>query len=175
MNCKENALKHTLPRIAVALIGVVAMGAAAAADMKIGFVDVERISRESAPAERASKQLEKEFAPRQQELQRREAHIKELKGQLDREAMTMAETDRRAREQEMARATVEYQRMQREFREDLTIRRNQEIQGLMERANRVIRKIAEAGKFDLIIQDAVYRDPRIDITDQVLKALAEAQ
>jgi outer membrane protein len=175
MNCKENALKHTLPRIAVALIGVAAMGAAAAADMKIGFVDVERISRESAPAERASKQLEKEFAPRQQELQRREAHIKELKGQLDREAMTMAETDRRAREQEMARATVEYQRMQREFREDLTIRRNQEIQGLMERANRVIRKIAEAGKFDLIIQDAVYRDPRIDITDQVLKALAEAQ
>jgi outer membrane protein len=168
-------LKHTLLRIAVALTAVAAMGAAAAADMKIGFVDVERISRESAPAERASKQLEKEFAPRQQELQRREAHIKELKGQLDREAMTMTETDRRAREQELARATVEYQRMQREFREDLTIRRNQEIQGLMERANRVIRKIAEAGKFDLIIQDAVYRDPRIDITDQVLKALAEAQ
>ncbi|HEY7658144.1 MAG TPA: OmpH family outer membrane protein [Burkholderiales bacterium] len=168
-------MKHTLPRIAVALTAVAAMGAAAAADMKIGFVDVERISRESAPAERASKQLEKEFAPRQQELQRREAHIKELKGQLDREGMTMAETDRRAREQELARATVEYQRMQREFREDLTIRRNQEIQGLMERANRVIRKIAEAGKFDLIIQDAVYRDPRIDITDQVLKALAEAQ
>jgi outer membrane protein len=159
----------------VALTAVAAMGAAAAADMKIGFVDVERISRESAPAERASKQLEKEFAPRQEELRRRETHIKELKGQLDREAMTMAETDRRAREQELARTTVEYQRMQREFREDLTIRRNQEIQGLMERANRVIRKIAEAGKFDLIIQDAVYRDPRIDITDQVLKALAEAQ
>ena len=168
-------MKHTLTRIAVVLIGAAAMGAVAAADMKIGFVDVERISRESAPAERASKQLEKEFAPRQQELQRREAHIKELKGQLDREAMTMAETDRRAREQELTRATVEYQRMQREFREDLSIRRNQEIQGLMERANRVIRKIAEAGKFDLIIQDAVYRDPRIDITDQVLKALAEAQ
>jgi outer membrane protein len=65
--------------------------------------------------------------------------------------------------------------MQREFREDLTIRRNQEIQGLMERANRVIRKIAEADKFDLIIQDAVYRNPRIDITDRVLKALAEGK
>lgn len=159
----------------MALAAVATLGAAAAADMKIGFVDVERISRESAPAERASKQLEKEFAPRQQELQRREAQIKELRGQIEREAMTMAESDRRAREQELARATVEFQRMQREFREDLQIRRNQEIQGLMERANRVIRKIAEAGKFDLIIQDAVYRDPRIDITDQVLKALAEAQ
>ncbi|HEX9684822.1 MAG TPA: OmpH family outer membrane protein [Burkholderiales bacterium] len=167
-------MKHTIPRIAVVLAAFVAMGAEAA-DMKIGFVDVERISRESAPAERASKQLEKEFAPRRQELQRREARIKELQGQLEREAMTMTESDRRAKEQELARTNVEFQRMQREFREDLTIRRNQEIQGLMERANRVIRKIAEAGKFDLVIQDAVYRDPRIDITDQVLKALAEPQ
>lgn len=168
-------MKHTIPRIAAVLLACAVMGAAGAADVKIGFVDVERISRESAPAERASKQLEKEFAPRQQELQRREAQIKELQGQLEREAMTMAESDRRGKEQELARANVEFQRMQREFREDLTIRRNQEIQGLMERANRVIRKIAEADKFDLIIQDAVYRDPRIDITDRVLKALAEGK
>jgi outer membrane protein len=168
-------LKHTIPRVAAAVLACAAIGAAGAADLKIGFVDVERISRESAPAERASKQLEKEFAPRQQELQRREAHIKEIQGQLEREAMTMAESDRRAKEQELARANVEFQRMQREFREDLTIRRNQEIQGQMERANRVIRKIAEADKFDLIVQDAVYRDPRIDITDRVLKALAEGK
>lgn len=166
---------HIIPRLAAAALACAAIGAAGAAELRIGFVDVERISRESAPAERASKQLEKEFAPRQQALQRREAQIKELQGQLEREAMTMAESDRRAKEQELARANVEFQRMQREFREDLTIRRNQEIQGLMERANRVIRKIAEADKFDLIIQDAVYRDPRIDITDRVLKALAEGK
>jgi len=168
-------LKHTYSKAAVLALALVAAGAAGAADMKIGFVDVERVSRESAPAERASKQLEKEFAPRQQELQRREAQIKEIQGQLEREAMTMGESDRRVKEQELARFNVEFQRMQREFREDLTIRRNQEIQGLMERANRVIRKIAEAEKFDLILQDAVYRDPRIDITDRVLKALAESK
>ncbi len=168
-------MKHTYSKAAVLALALVAAGAAGAADMKIGFVDVERISRESAPAERASKQLEKEFAPRQQELQRREAQIKEIQGQLEREGMTMGESDRRVKEQELARSNVEFQRMQREFREDLTIRRNQEIQGLMERANRVIRKIAEAEKFDLILQDAVYRDPRIDITDRVLKALAESK
>ena len=168
-------MKHTFPRFAVLLLAFAGMGTAGAAELKIGFVDVERISRESAPAERASKQLEKEFAPRQQELQRREAQIKELQGQLEKEAMTMSESDRRAKEQELARANVEFQRTQREFREDLTIRRNQEIQGLMERANRVIRKIAEAERFDLIVQDAVYRDPRIDITDRVLKALAEGK
>jgi outer membrane protein len=174
-NCKESEVKHTIPKVAVLLLAFALMGAAGAAELKIGFVDVERISRESAPAERASKQLEQEFAPRQQELQRREAHIKELQGQLEREAMTMAESDRRAKEQELARSNVEFQRMQREFREDLTIRRNQEIQGLMERANRVIRQLAEAEKFDLIVQDAVYRAPRIDITDRVLKALAESK
>lgn len=168
-------MKHTYSKAAVLALALVAAGAAGAADMKIGFVDVERVSRESAPAERASKQLEKEFAPRQQELQRREAQIKEIQGQLEREGMTMGESDRRAKEQELTRSNVEFQRMQREFREDLTIRRNQEIQGLMERANRVIRKIAEAEKFDLILQDAVYRDPRIDITDRVLKALAESK
>ncbi|MGH8620946.1 MAG: OmpH family outer membrane protein, partial [Burkholderiales bacterium] len=122
-------MKHTFSRAAVLLLALGGVGAAGAAELKIGFVDVERISRESAPAERSSKLLEKEFAPRQQELQRREAHIKELQGQLEREAMTMAETDRRAKEQDLARSNVEFQRMQREYREDLTIRRNQEIQG----------------------------------------------
>ena len=148
---------------------------AAAADLKIGFVDVERIHRESAPAERASKQLEKEFAPRQQELQRREGQIKALQGQIEKDAVTMSESERRAKEQEFSRLSVEFQRMQREFREDLNMRRNQEISALLERANRVIKQIADAEKFDLVLQDAVYRNPRIDITDRVLKALAEGK
>ncbi|HKX21736.1 MAG TPA: OmpH family outer membrane protein, partial [Rhizorhapis sp.] len=117
---------------------------AGAADIKIGFVDVERIHRESAPAERASKQLEKEFAPRAQELQRRESQIKTLQSQTEKDAVTMSETERRAREQELSRLGVEYQRMQREYREDLNMRRNQEIAALLERANRVIKQIADA-------------------------------
>jgi len=151
------------------MLGVTLAGAA---DLKIGFVDPERINRESVPAERASKQLEKEFSPRAQELQRREGQIKSLQGQLEREAMTLSESDRRAREQELTRLSVEFQRMQREYREDLNLRRNQELTALLERANRIIRQIAEAEKFDLILQEAVYRNPRIDITDRVLKALA---
>lgn len=143
-----------------------------AADLKIGFIDAERVNRESAPAERASKQLEKEFAPRAQELQRRENQIKALQGQLEKEAMTMSESDRRAKEQELARLNLDFQRMQREYREDLNLRRNQELSALFERANRIIRQIAESEKFDLILQEAVYRSPRIDITDKVLKALS---
>ena len=77
-----------------------------AAELKIGFIDAERVNRESAPAERASKQLEKEFAPRAQELQRREAQIKAMQAQLEKEAMTMSESDRRSKEQELARMTA---------------------------------------------------------------------
>jgi len=149
-----------------------AAAAAVAQDFKIGFVDVERIRRESAPAERASKQLEKEFAPRAQDLQRREAQVKTLQGQLEKDAMTMSESERRGKEQELSRMNVDFQRLQREYREDLNMRRNQELATLFERADRVIKQIADAEKFDLILQEAVFRSPRIHITERVLKALA---
>ena len=167
-------MKHSIPTM-MALALLLAAAGAGAADVKIGYVDVERIRRESAPAERASRQLEKEFAPRAQELQRREAQIKSLQGSLEKEAMTMVESERRGKEQELQRITVDFQRMQREYREDLNLRRNQELATLFERADRVIKKIAEAEQFDLIVQEAVFRSPRIDITDRVLKALAEGK
>jgi outer membrane protein len=147
--------------------------AASAAELKIGFIDAERINRESAPAEAATKRLEKEFAPRAQELQRREAQLKTLQAQIEKEGMTMSESDRRTREQELSRMSIDFQRLQRSYSEDLNLRRNQELQQLFERANRVIKSIAEAEKFDLILQEAVYRSPRLDITDRVLKVLSE--
>ena len=164
-----------LHAILAALVLACTVSAAGAADIKIGFVDVERIRRESAPAERASKQLEKEFAPRAQELQRREAQVKSLQSQLEKDGVTMSENERRSKEQELSRASVDVQRMQREFREDLNMRRNQELAALFERADKVIKQIADAEKYDLILQEAVYRSPRIDITDRVLKALVDGK
>lgn len=145
---------------------------AQAADVKIGFIDADRINRESVPAERATKKLEKEFAPREADLRKIETQIKNLQGQLEKDGLTMSETDRRAKETELGRQTREFQRLQREFREDLNLRRNEELAALFERANRVIKQVAESEKYDLIVQEAVYRSPRIDITDRVLKALA---
>jgi len=167
-------LKQFLMNVAASLTMAVAFSVHGA-DLKIGFIDQERITRESAPAERASKQLEKEFAPRAQELQRREAQIKTLQGQLEKDALTMSEGDRRSKEQELGRLTLDFQRMQREYREDLNLRRNQELGALFERANRVIKQIAESEKYDVILQEAVYRNPKIDITDRVLKALSEGK
>ena len=146
--------------------------AAPGAELKIGFIDADRINRESVPAERATKKLEKEFAPREQELRRIEGQIKSLQGQLEKDGLTMSDVDRRTKETELGRQTREYQRLQREFREDLNLRRNEELAALFERANRVIKQVAESEKYDLIVQEAVYRSPRIDITEKVLKALA---
>ena len=148
---------------------------AGAADMKIGFVDAERINRESTPADQASKRLEKEFQPRVQELQRLEGQVKAAQAQLERDALTLGENERRKREQDMSRQIVDMQRKQREYTEDLNLRRNQELAGLLERANKIIRQIAESEKYDLILQEAVYRSPRVDITDRVLKALADSK
>ena len=167
-----------LKRPVLTVMAIAALAAAQisqGAELKIGFVDQERITRESAPADRASKQLEKEFAPRAQEMQRREAQIKTVQGQLEKDALTMSESDRRTKEQELGRLTLDVQRMQREYREDLNLRRNQELGALFERANRVIKQIAEAEKYDVILQEAVYRNPRIDITDRVLKALSDGK
>lgn len=171
---EESMLKRLFLTLA-AVTMVFGSSLATAAELKIGFIDAERINKESAPAERASKQLEKEFAPRAQELQRRETQMKTLQAQLEKDALTMGESERRSKEQELGRLNLDFQRMQREYREDLNLRRNQELGALFERANRVIRQIAETEKYDIILQEAVYRNPKIDITDKVLKALAEGK
>ena len=166
-------MKHFELLILAAALALSSLAAPAlGADLKIGFIDADRINRESVPAERATKKLEKEFAPREQDLRKLEQQIKSLQAQLEKDGVTMGESDRRAKEQELGRQTREFQRLQREFREDLNLRRNEELAALFERANKVIRQIAESEKFDLILQEAVYRSPRIDITEKVLKALA---
>ena len=147
---------------------------AAAADYKIGFVNTERLFREAAPAKRAQQKLEKEFAARDAEIQKVGKQVRDLQASLDKDGATMAETDRRNKERDLANLSRDLQRSQREFREDLNLRRNEELAGLQERANKVIQQIAEAEKYDLILQDpVVYASQRIDITEKVIKALAD--
>lgn len=146
---------------------------AAAAELKIGFVNQERILRESSPAKRAQDKLDKEFAPRRSELDRMEKQGRELEATLQKESVTLPEADRVAKERQLAQLARDVQRMQREFREDVNLRRNEELASLQERANKVISGIAEKEKFDLIFQEAVYASSKIDITDKVIKALGD--
>jgi len=158
--------------LAIALIGVA--GSAAAADYKIGFVNTERLFREAAPAKRAQQKIEKEFASRDADIQKLAKQVQALQASLDKDGATMAETERRNKERDLANQSRDLQRLQREFREDLNMRRNEELAGLQERANKVILQIAADEKFDLILQDpVVYASQRIDITEKVIKALAD--
>jgi len=140
---------------------------------KIGFVNTERILRDSTPAQRAQKKIEGEFQKRDQELGRMADQLKKMQDEMERTAVTMSDSQRRTKEREFGELSREFQRKQREFREDLNQRRNEELAAVVERANRVIRRIAGEENLDIVIQDAVYANPRIDITDKVIKALDE--
>jgi len=158
----------------LALLGA-ASAASAQSASKIGFVSLDRILRDAAPAVRAQKKIEAEFSKRDQELQRNAEQLKEMQAALERNAVTMSDSERQRREREFADATRDFQRKQREFREDLNQRRNEELASVLERANRAVRQIAEQEKYDIIFQEAVYANPRIDITDKVIKALDDSR
>ncbi|OGS98010.1 MAG: hypothetical protein A3F73_04920 [Gallionellales bacterium RIFCSPLOWO2_12_FULL_59_22] len=155
-----------------ALAILLAAGAAQAADFRVGVVDTERILRESVPAMKAEKKIEKEFSGRDQEIKSMIKQSKELQTLLEKDGSKLPDADHRNKERELTAMNVNLQRMQREFREDLNLRKNEELAIVLEQANKAIQAIAEEEKFDLILQEAVYRNPRIDITDRVIKHLA---
>ena len=138
---------------------------------KFGFVNTERILRDAVPAVRAQKKIEAEFQKRDQELAKLTEQLKRMQDDIEKNSVTMSETQRRGKEREFGELNRDFQRKQREFREDINARRNEELAQVVEQANRVIRQIAEQEKFDIIFQDAVFASPRIDITDKVIKSL----
>ncbi len=146
---------------------------AAEGDLKIGFIDGQRVIAESPQAAKAKKKLEKEFEKRDQDLQRMSKQLQSLQESLDKNGPTMSESDHRAKEREFNDLNREFQRRQREFREDLNVRQNEETAALFERVNRAVKQVAEAEKFDLILQEAAYVNPRIDVTEKVIKALGD--
>lgn len=151
-------------------LGMCAMSVMAQ-DFKIGFVNTDRIFRESTPAKAAQTKLEQEFSKREKELDDQAAQLKTAGDRFEREGPTMAEGQRSARQKQLMDQDRDYRRRRTEFQEDLAQRKNEELQLVIERANRVIKQVAESEKYDLILQEAVYISPKHDITDKVLKVI----
>jgi outer membrane protein len=166
-------MNRTLTRlITAAALAAAALPALAQQQVaRIGFVSTERIMRDSAVAKRAQSQIQNEFAPRDREMQGVAAQLKTMQEDLQKNAVTMAESERTAKERKFDEMSRDFQRRQREFQEDLGQRRNELMAQVIQKANEVIRKLAEQDKLDIILQDAVYASPRIDITDKVIKTL----
>ena len=157
----------------VCLLAFGALGAAAvsAQEFKIGFVNTDRIFREASTAKTAQAKLEQEFSKREKDLVDLGNTIKTASDKFEREAPTLSETQRNTRQKQLMDQDREFQRKRREFQEDLNTRKNEEQQVVIERANRAVKVVAEAEKYDVIFQEAVYINPKNDITDKVIKSL----
>ena len=170
----SNAVLSKVAAAALACVGCLAAVSAIAIDVKIGFISTDRVLRESAPAIRSLKKIEREFEKRSADLAKMQQQFRTLQTQLERDGATMSENDRRNKERELSNLSRELQRTERSLREDLTMRQNDEMTGLQERANAIIKQIADQEKFDLILQEpVVWASPRIDITDRVIRLLAD--
>lgn len=163
-------MKHI---VRYALMAIALSGAAAvqAEEVRLGFVSTERVLKEASTAKAAQTKLEQEFSKREKELVDLGNNIKTSADKFEKEAPTLPETQRQSRQKQILEQDRDFQRKRREFQEDLNARKNEELQLVIQRANKVIKDIAIAEKYDFIFQDAVYVNPKHDVTDKVIKAL----
>jgi len=162
---------HTVKSLLVAALIAGASAAASAQELKIGYVNSDRVLRDALPAKAAQAKLEAEFSKREKDLNELANKLKAASDRLDKDAPTLGEAERTRRQRELVDQDRDLQRRRREFQEDLSQRKNEELATVVERTNRVIKQIFEAEKYDLILQEAVFWSPKVDITDKVIKAL----
>ena len=168
-----NSLFHQGRQLILAGVALLAL-AANAQEFRIGFVNTDRIFKEASTAKAAQSKLEQEFSKREKDLLELGNSLKVGSDKLEREAPTLSDSQRVARQKQLVETDREFQRKRREFQEDLTARKNEELQQVLERANKVVKAVAEAEKYDLVLQEAVYVNPKHDITEKVIKALNSA-
>ncbi len=144
------------------------------AELKVGYVQVDKILQEAPQTAETGKKLEKEFSPRSQELERMQKQIKDIEAALAKDSLTISETDRRNKERDLSNLKIEFQRKQRELREDVNLRKNEELGSLQDRINKAVTAVAEAEGYDLVVYGGVaYASKKVDITDKVLKSLGK--
>ena len=165
-----NSFRH-LRSLALVVSAVACCVPVQAQDFKAGFVNTDRIFREANSAKAAQAKLEQEFSRREKDIIELGNSIKAMSEKYERDAPTLSESQRVSRQKQLVEQDRDLQRKRREFQEDLNARKNEELQQVLERANRVVKQVAEAEKYDAIFQEAVYINPKHDITDKVIKAL----
>jgi len=164
-------MKHLYSRFILASSLVMLAMPLLAEDFKVGFINTDRIFREANTAKVAQTKLEQEFSKREKELMDLGNSLKTNSEKLERDLPTLSETQRTTKQRQLADQDREFQRKRREFQEDLNARKNEELQMVLEKANKVVKQVAEAEKYDLILQEAVYINPKHDITEKVIKAI----
>lgn len=163
------------PAMPLLLAAVFFVSLSASAQTKVGFLNVERILRDSPTAQKAQVTLREEFVVRDQELVKTAAQLKVMQTRLENNALTMSDSERQTRERELNEASMAFQRQQRTFNEDVNKRRDEELSGISDRMTRAVKQIAESEKFDIIFREVTWGRARLDITDKVIKAIDEGR
>ncbi len=144
-----------------------------AAELKVGYVQVDKILKEAPQTAESGKKLEREFSPRSIELDKMKKQIATIEAELDQESLSLSEVDRRNKQRKASNLKIEFQRKQRELREDINIRKNEELSVLQDRINNAVKTVSESEGYDLVMYGGVaYASNKIDITDKVLKLLS---
>jgi outer membrane protein len=173
MNIRRNQLNKLLKSLLAASVFALTMNASAA-ELKVGYVQVDKILQEAPQTAESGKKLEKEFSPRTQDLERLQKQIKDMESSLDKDSLTISENDRRNKERDISNLKIEFQRKQRELREDVNLRKNEELGSLQDRINKAVTAVSEAEGYDLVVYGGVaYASKKVDITDKVLKSLGK--
>ncbi|WP_420820423.1 OmpH family outer membrane protein [Pseudomethylobacillus aquaticus] len=147
---------------------------ATANEIKVGYVQVDKILQDAPQTAESGKKLEKEFAPRTQELDRMQKQIRDSEAALTKDSLTISDTDRRNKERDISNLKIEFQRKQRELREDVNLRKNEELGSLQDKINKAVTAVSEAEGYDLVIYSGVaFASKKVDITDKVLKSLGK--
>ncbi len=155
----------------ISLVTLAGVPSHAQETFRVGFVNSDRVLREAQPAKAAQAKLEAEFSKREKDLAGQGDALKSASEKFERESPSLSEAQRVSRQRTLVDQDRDFQRKRREFQEDLNARKNEELQQVYERANRVVKQVAEAEKYDAILQEAIYINPKHDITDKVIKAL----
>jgi outer membrane protein len=155
----------------IALVAATLAMPAAAADYKIGVLNVEQILRQSKPAKEAQARIEQEFKGRDADITRKEQAVQALSAQLDKDRPTLSPEAIVNRERDIDLQTRDVQRLRQQFAEDLRARQFEELDRLKARLDQVLTKYAQDNHFDLILQDAAFVGHTVNITDDVIKAL----
>jgi outer membrane protein len=165
-------MKTLIRRSCWLLLGLLSLSMPVLAqDFRVGLVNIDRILREASPAKAAQAKLEQEFSRREKELNDLGAALKSSSEKFEREAPTLAESQRLQRQKQLVDQDRDFQRKRRELQEDVNARKNEELQQVLERTQKVVKQVAEQERYDIVLQEAVYINPKHDITDKVIRAL----
>ncbi|HXA35516.1 MAG TPA: OmpH family outer membrane protein [Steroidobacteraceae bacterium] len=167
-----STLNRSIPLLGLCLCGLM-MSSQASAEIKMGYVNFQKLLEDAPQTKTAMQGLENEFAPRRRELLTMQNDLKARDEKLQKEGAVMSEADRAKAEKTLRDQQREFSRKAGEFQDDASTRRNEEIGKVQRYLVTEIQGYATAQGYDLVLGDGVFfaKGP-LDITANVLAVLA---